>query len=114
MAPQTRGIPDPADIDRITAALRLQAEVQHQLETAVADTLKAGGSVRETAAASGVSARTVQRYGKKHGWPTDEQRARWEADRAVRDEWTARMEAATAMLSYLGEDDATETTEETT
>lgn len=104
MAPQTRGIPEPADVERIIAALRLQAEVQHQLEAAVADALKAGGSVREVAAATRLSTTTVQKYGRAHSWPTSKQRASWEADRIRHDDWTARLNTASAMLAHLGED----------
>lgn len=58
---------------------------------AVADALKAGASVREIAAALGISNVTVQRWGKAGGWPTVEQRdARSEASRRNR-EWEARM-----------------------
>ena len=91
------------DVQRIKAALVLRDEAQQQVEQAVADALKAGGSVREVAASTGISTTTVQKYGRAHGWPTDEQRAGWEADRARQDEFAARIEAATAVLALLGE-----------
>ncbi|WP_457948334.1 hypothetical protein ACTAQI_20405 [Pseudarthrobacter sp. alpha12b] len=103
MTPQTRGIVPEPDVQCIKAALVLREEAQHQLEIAVADALKAGGSVREVAASSGISTTTVQKYGRSHGWPTSQQRAGWEADRARQDEFTARIEAATAVLAHLGE-----------
>jgi uncharacterized protein YjcR len=56
------------------------------LALAVADALKAGGSVREVAASTGISTTTVQKYSRAHGWPTSEQRAGWEADRARHDD----------------------------
>ncbi|MEV8182946.1 hypothetical protein [Specibacter sp. NPDC078692] len=98
-----QGFPDPADLECILAALRLLTEAQHQGETSAADTLKDGASVREAAAGAGISTNTVQRWGCKHGWPTTEQRTGWEADRAKRDEWTARLEAASAVFALLGE-----------
>lgn len=82
MAPQTRGIVPEPDVQRIKAALVLRDEAQQQVELAVADALKAGGSVREVAASTGVSTTTVQRYGRRHGWPTSEQQAGWEAEQA--------------------------------
>lgn len=105
MTPQTRGIVPEPDVQRIKAALLLRDEAQQQVELAVADALKAGGSVREVAASTGISTTTVQKYGRAHGWPTSEQRAGWEAERARNDEFTARIEAATAVLAFLGEDE---------
>ncbi len=83
--------------------MTLRAEAQLQLELAVADALKSGGSVREVAASTGISTTTVQKYGRAHGWPTSQQRAGWEAERARHDDWTARIEAASALLAHLGE-----------
>lgn len=62
---------------RIRAARELVAAAQLELEQAVADALIAGGSVREVAAATGLSATTVQKYGRAHGWPSREQRQAW-------------------------------------
>jgi hypothetical protein len=101
--PQTRGIVPEPEIQRIKAALVLREDAQQQVELAVADALKAGGSVREVAASTGISTTTVQKYGRAHGWPTSAQRAGWEADRARQDEFTARLEAASAVLALLGE-----------
>ena len=95
-------MPEP-DVQRIKAALALRDEAQQQVELSVADALKAGGSVREVSASTGISTTTVQKYGRAHGWPTDQQRAGWEAEHARNDEFTARIEAATAVLALLGE-----------
>lgn len=103
MTPQTRGIVPEPDVQRIKAALVLRDEAQQQVELAVADALKAGGSVREVAASTGISTTTVQKYGRAHGWPTSQQRAGWEAEHARNDDFTARIEAATAVLAFLGE-----------
>lgn len=81
MAPQARGIPDGEDVRRIRAARELVAAAQLELEQAVADALISGGSVREVAAASGLSATTVQKYGRAHGWPTTRQRQAWDERR---------------------------------
>lgn len=55
----------------------------------------------ENPRASGLSdeAYAVQR---SHDWPTSEQRAGWEADRERNDDFTARLEAASAILAHLG------------
>lgn len=101
MTPQIRGhVPEPEG-QRITDALALRAEAQQQVELAVADALKAGGSVREVAAFSGLSGTTVQKYGRAHGWPTTEQRAGWDEQQASSDEWTVRLEAAAAVLAHM-------------
>ncbi|BAS10571.1 hypothetical protein AHiyo4_39930 [Arthrobacter sp. Hiyo4] len=100
--PQTRGIVPEPDVQRIKAALVLRDAAQQQVELAVADALKAGGSVREVAASTGIATSTVQKYGRAHGWPTSEQRAGWAAERERQDEFTARIEAASAILAHLG------------
>ena len=101
MTPQIKGtVPEPEG-QRIIDALALRAEAQQQVELAVADALKAGGSVREVSAFSGLSGTTVQKYGRAHGWPTTEQRAGWEAQQASQDEWAARLAAATAVLAHM-------------
>ena len=55
------------------------------LEESVAQPLKNGASVRAVAEL-GVSANTVQKYGRAHGWPTDENRERFYESRYDRDE----------------------------
>ncbi|WNM64524.1 helix-turn-helix DNA binding domain protein [Arthrobacter phage MidnightRain] len=101
MTPQIKGtVPEPEG-QRILDALALRAEAQTQVELAVADALKAGGSVREVSAFSGLSGTTVQKYGRAHGWPTQEQREGWEAAKASQDEWAARLAAATAVLAHM-------------
>lgn len=101
MTPQTRGIVPEPEGQRIIDALALRAEAQKHVELAVADALKAGGSVREVSAFSGLSGTTVQKYGRAHGWPTTEQRAGWEVAQASQDEWAARLAAATAVLASM-------------
>lgn len=101
MTPQIKGtVPEP-ERQRIVNALALRAQAQQQVELAVAGALKAGGSVREVSALSGLSGTTVQKYGHAHGWPTVEQRAGWEATKASQDEWAARLAAATAVLAHM-------------
>lgn len=101
MTPQIKGHVPESEGQRIIAALALRSEAQKQLELAVAAALKAGGSVREVAAFSGLSGTTVQKYGRAHGWPTQEQRAGWEAAQASQDEWSARLAAAAAVLAHI-------------
>jgi len=115
MTPQIRGLVPEPEGQRILDALALRSEAQQQVELAVADALKAGGSVREVSAFSGLSGTTVQKYGRAHGWPTSEQRAGWEAAQASQDEWAARLAAATAVLAHMEQavaDSATPTTPE--
>jgi transposase-like protein len=65
---------------------------QEALEKAVAQALENGASVRAVAEL-GVSANTVQQYGRVHGWPTGENRERFyefrddRDDRDSRDDW---------------------------
>jgi transposase-like protein len=51
-------------------------EAQQKLERAVAQALTNGASVRSVAGL-GLSANTVQKYGRAHGWPTDTNRERF-------------------------------------
>lgn len=103
MTPQTKGLVPEPEAERIRNALALRDEAQLQLELAVADALKAGGSVREVVNVSGLSNTTVQKYGRKHGWPTTGQRAEWERRQEAHDEWKARLEAAAAIVALMDE-----------
>jgi hypothetical protein len=113
MSPQTKGIVPEPEGQRIIDALALRAEAQQQVELAVADAPKAGGSVREVSAFSGLSGTTVQKYGRAHGWPTTEQREGWEAQQASHDEWAARLAAAIAVLAHMEQAVADAATPET-
>jgi uncharacterized protein YjcR len=79
------------DAARIRAALAGVRKAQEALEKAVAQALRNGASVRAVAE-MGVSANTVQKYGRAHGWPTEENRERFYESRYDREE----REAATA------------------
>src|SRR3954471_7784380 len=59
--------------------------VQEHLEESVAQALLNGASVRAVAE-MGLSPNTVQKYGRAHGWPTEENRARFYESRWDRDE----------------------------
>jgi hypothetical protein len=74
---------------RIRAALAGVRTAQEALEKAVARALKNGGSVRAVAEL-GVSANTVQKYGRAHGWPTEENRERFYESRHDREERASR------------------------
>lgn len=110
MTPQHRGLVPGPQGRRIIEALALRAESQLQVELAVADALKAGGSVREVADFSGLSTTTVQKYGRAHGWPTKRQRQTWEERRASVDEFQARLDAAAAVLALMEQDVAEDPT----
>jgi uncharacterized protein YjcR len=64
------------DADRTGAALAGIRFAQDALERTVAQALLNGASVR-TAAELGLSVNTVQKYGRAHGWPTEENRSRF-------------------------------------
>jgi uncharacterized protein YjcR len=70
---------------RICAAAAGVRKAQHPLERAVAQALKNGASVRAVAEL-GVSANTVQKYGRAHGWPTGENRERFYESRYERED----------------------------
>lgn len=101
MTPQRKGtVPEP-QLQAMLAARDNATTAQDAYELAVADALKAGGSVREVAKAAGLSPATVQKWGRAHGWPSEGQREQWAAEKAPRDEFTARMKAARAVLDDL-------------
>jgi len=77
------------DAARIRAALAGVRTAQEALETAVAQALVNGASVRMVAEL-GVSANTVQKYGRAHGWPTEQNRERFYESRYDREEREAR------------------------
>jgi uncharacterized protein YjcR len=68
------------DAERIRAALAGVRAAQDDLEKAVADALLNGASVRAVSEL-GVSPNTVQKYGRAHGWPTEENRSRFNESR---------------------------------
>lgn len=70
MSPQQKGIVPPKDVERIQRAVELKALVELELAQAVLDAMKHGGSIREVAAASGLSERTILRWRKGQGLPT--------------------------------------------
>jgi phage terminase Nu1 subunit (DNA packaging protein) len=83
-------VPDPrpvteADATRVRAALAAVQQAHASLEQAVAQALKNGASVRSVAEL-GLSANTVQKYGRAHGWPTEENRGRFYESRYDREE----------------------------
>jgi uncharacterized protein YjcR len=73
------------DAARIRAALAGVKKAQGALERAVAEALKNGASVRAVAEL-GVSANTVQKYGRAHGWPTELNRERFYESRYDRED----------------------------
>lgn len=90
VSPDAREI-RPADAERIQKALAAKDRLQVDLEKAVAKALKNGASIRAVVEATGLSANTVQKYGRAHGWPTAENRARfyetrWDKHRREREQ----------------------------
>jgi hypothetical protein len=73
--PDQRPVTD-VDADRIRAALAGIRFAQDALERTVAQALLNGASVRAVAEL-GLSANTVQKYGRAHGWPTEDNRSRF-------------------------------------
>jgi len=86
--PDSRPVTE-VDAARVRAALTGVRKAQQVLEKAVAQALKNGASVRSVAEL-GVSANTVQKYGRAHGWPTHENRERFYESRYDREERDAR------------------------
>jgi uncharacterized protein YjcR len=85
--PDSRPVTE-ADAAAVRRALAGVRKAQDALEKAVAGALTNGASVREVAEL-GVSPNTVQKYGRAHGWPTEENRERFyesRYDRDLRDE----------------------------
>jgi uncharacterized protein YjcR len=82
--PDLRPVTD-VDAARIFAAAAGVRRAQEALEQAVAQALKNGASVRAVAEL-GVSANTVQKYGRAHGWPTEENRERFYESRYDRED----------------------------
>ncbi len=73
------------DAARVRAALAAVRQAQESLEQAVAQALKNGASVRSVAEL-GLSANTVQKYGRAHGWPTEQNRERFYESRYDRED----------------------------
>lgn len=84
MVPDAREI-EPTHADRIRAAVVGLRAAQEELEKAVAQALLGGASIRAVAEL-GLSPNTVQKYGARHGWPTEENRARFNESRWSRED----------------------------
>jgi hypothetical protein len=82
--PDSRPVAE-VDAARVRAAVADVRAAQVALEKAVAQALKNGASVRAVAEL-GVSANTVQKYGRAYGWPTDVNRERFYESRYDREE----------------------------
>jgi hypothetical protein len=87
-------VPDSRPVTEVDAACVRAAvdgvrTAQAALEKAVAQALKNGASVRSVAEL-GLSANTVQKYGRAHGWPTEENRERFYESRYDREERESR------------------------
>jgi uncharacterized protein YjcR len=92
--PDSRPVTE-VDAARLRAALAGVRKAQESLEKAVAQALMNGASVRSVAEL-GVSANTVQKYGRAHGWPTEENRERFYESRWDREEREQRSDSRRA------------------
>lgn len=81
--PDSRPVTE-ADAARIRRALDGVNRAQDDLERAVARALTHGASVRSVADL-GLAPNTVQKYGRAHGWPTEENRERFYESRYDRE-----------------------------
>lgn len=89
--PDQRPIADD-DAQAIREAMAAVPAAQLALEKTVAQALLNGASIRSVVEATGLSQNTVQKYGRAHGWPTAENRARFYEtrwDRHIRDRGSA-------------------------
>jgi hypothetical protein len=86
--PDSRPVTE-VDAARVRAAVAGVRAAQAALERAVAQALKNGASVRSVAEL-GLSANTVQKYGRAHGWPTGVNRERFYESRHDREERQSR------------------------
>jgi uncharacterized protein YjcR len=82
--PDSRPVTE-ADAARVRAALTGVQDAQETLEKVVAQALRNGASVRAVAEL-GLSANTVQKYGRAHGWPTEQNRERFYESRYDRED----------------------------
>lgn len=78
-----------AAAERIVRAVEALAAAKVERDQALTDALKAGASVREVAAVSGMSERQVQTIGHNNGWPSPAQKKRWADEKAYRDAWAS-------------------------
>lgn len=82
--PQRKGIVRPADVERLQRAVEVRALAELELAAAVLDAMKHGGSIREVAAASGISERTIARWRRGQGLPSHDDWAAPAKDRQAR------------------------------
>lgn len=78
--PEPRGISD-QDAQAIVDALDALEEAKVVVEKAVAKALINGASAPAIQDATGLSPNTIYKYGSKHGWPTKENRANFNASK---------------------------------
>lgn len=83
MSPQRKGRITPADDERIRKAIEIRQWAELEVVAAVLDAMRHGASIRETAIASGLSERTIIRWRKGQGLPTQDD---WHRDSRERRE----------------------------
>lgn len=70
--PQHKGVPRPADVERMQRAVEMKKLAELELADAVVTAMRNGGSIRQVAAACGLSEATVMRWRQGKGLPTHE------------------------------------------
>lgn len=74
---------------RILRAVEALEAARVERDQAMTDALKAGSSLREVAAAAGMSVSQTQKIGHANGWPTPAQKKKWDDEKAERDRFAA-------------------------
>lgn len=85
--PQRKGDVSPEDVERLVAAMAAFKAARIRRDRAITRALKAGGSIREVAAVTGMSPSSIQKIGHANGWPTEEQRTERDRQRQEHAEW---------------------------
>jgi hypothetical protein len=81
---------------KVSGVVRAAYEMRDQ---AIVEALKAGGGIRAVAEAVGLSPGAVLRVAQAHGWPGDDDRARWQEEKAR--EWTLSPELAAQLEQFM-------------
>jgi uncharacterized protein YerC len=93
MTPSRPGTLSSENIKLMKRALEYVVEAQELAELAVVRALNEGGAVRQVAEATGLSTTTVQKNGRKHGWPSAERRKTMRFERDPKEVFDERTRA---------------------
>lgn len=78
---------------RIIRAMQGIKDAYAERDASIADALKGDASIREVAAASGMSTTSVQKIGRANGWPSPAQLRAREAEQAEKDRFNEYLQA---------------------